>query len=45
MKNLAIFIVSVLLVFVGICFSINSALAGEEKPDKPDVLLDANQAP
>jgi|GEM_PF-5572723 len=45
MKKLAIFIGSVLLVFVGVCFSINTALAGDEKPNKPVLVFDVNQAP
>ena len=45
MKKLAIFIVSVLLVFVGICFSTNTSVAGDGESNIPDVLLDVNQAP
>jgi len=43
MKNLAIFIVCILLVFLGFGFSTNTALAGDGESN--DVLLDVNQAP
>ena len=43
MRNLAVLILSVLLLFVGVSFSINSALAGDGESN--DVLLDINQAP
>lgn len=45
MKKSTIILMSILMVFVGICLSVNSAIAGEENPDKPVVLTDANEAP
>ncbi len=45
MKNLTIIIVSVLLVFMGFCFSANTAIAGDGDSNVPEVLDDVNQAP